>query len=54
MDPFKVYKDNTVKGQTRTISFDASVNMLNGKVAAASEAFRIDKDTRLKPDLVTD
>jgi polyisoprenoid-binding protein YceI len=50
----KIEGELTVKGQTRTISFDASVNMLNGKVTAASEAFRIDKDTSLKLDLITD
>jgi polyisoprenoid-binding protein YceI len=44
----------TMKGQTKTISFDASVNMLKGKVAASSEAFRIDGNTSLKLDLVTD
>ncbi len=44
----------TMKGQTKTISFDASVNMLKGKVAASSEAFNIDSNTRLKLDLVTD
>jgi len=50
----KIEGELTMKGQTKTISFDASVNMLNGKVAASSEAFRIDKDTSLKVDLVTD
>jgi polyisoprenoid-binding protein YceI len=49
----KIEGELTMKGQTKTISFDASVNMLNGKVAASSEAFRIDKDTSLKVDLVT-
>jgi polyisoprenoid-binding protein YceI len=50
----KIEGELTVKGQTRIISFDASVNMLNGKVAAASDAFMIDKDTNLKLDLITD
>jgi polyisoprenoid-binding protein YceI len=50
----KIEGELTMKGQTKTISFDASVNMLNGKVAASSEAFRIDRDTSLKLDLVTD
>jgi hypothetical protein len=50
----KIEGELTIKGQTKTISFDASVNMLNGKVAASSESFRIDKDTSLKLDLVTD
>jgi hypothetical protein len=44
----------TVKGQTKSISFDASVNILNGKVAASSEAIPIDNNTSLKLDLVTD
>lgn len=43
----------TIKGQTKTISFDASVNMLKGKVAASSEAFSIDSNTSLILDLVT-
>jgi polyisoprenoid-binding protein YceI len=50
----KIEGELTIKGQTKTISFDASVNMLNGKVAASSDAFRIDKDTSLKLDLITD
>ena len=50
----KIEGELTMKGQTKTISFDASVNMLKGKVAATSEAFRIDKDTSLKLDLITD
>ncbi len=50
----KIEGELTMQGHTRTLSFDASVNMLNGKVAAASDDFRIDKDTSLKLDLVTD
>jgi hypothetical protein len=50
----KIEGELTIKGQTKTISFDASVNILNGKVAASSDTFRIDRDTRLKLDLVTD
>ena len=50
----KIEGELTIKGQTKTISFDASVNMLNGKVAASSASFMIDKDTSLKLDLVTD
>ena len=50
----KIEGELTMKGQTKTISFDASVNMLNGKVAASSEAFRIDKDTSMKLDIITD
>jgi polyisoprenoid-binding protein YceI len=50
----KIEGEITLKGQTKTISFDASVNMLNGKVTASSEAFRIDRDTSLKLDLITD
>ena len=50
----KIEGELTMKGQTKTISFDASVNMLNGKVAASSAVFSIDKDTSMKLDLVTD
>jgi len=50
----KIEGELTMKGLTKTISFDASVNMMKGKVAASSETFRIDKDTSLKLDLVTD
>lgn len=50
----KIEGELTMKGQTKTISFDASVNMLKGKVAASSEAFSIDNNTSLKLDLVTD
>jgi len=49
----KIEGELTMKGQTKTISFDASVNMLNGKVAASSEAFRIDKDTSMRLDIIT-
>jgi hypothetical protein len=50
----RIVGDLTVKGQTKTISFDASVNMLKGKVSASSAPIRIDEDTSLKLDLVTD
>jgi hypothetical protein len=50
----KIEGELTIKGQTRTISFDASINMLKGKVTASSDTFRINKDTSLKLDLVTD
>jgi hypothetical protein len=50
----KIEGELTIKGQTKTISFDASVNMLKGKVSASSSPIRIDKDTSLKLDLVTD
>ncbi len=50
----KIEGELTVKGETKPISFDASVNMLKGKVAASSEAFSIDRDTSVKLDLVTD
>jgi hypothetical protein len=50
----KIEGELTIKGQTKTISFDASINVLKGKVAASSETFRIDKDTSLKLDFVTD
>jgi polyisoprenoid-binding protein YceI len=50
----KIEGELTMKGQTKTISFDASVNMLKGKVAASSEAFNIDSNTSVKLDFVTD
>jgi hypothetical protein len=49
----KIEGELTMKGQTKTISFDASVNMLNGKVAASSEEFSIDSHTSLQIELVT-
>ncbi len=49
----KIEGELTMKGQTKTISFDASVNMLNGKVAASSEEFSIDSNTSLQIELVT-
>jgi polyisoprenoid-binding protein YceI len=50
----KIEGELTIKGQTKPISFDASINMLKGKIAASSEIFRIDRNTSLKLELVTD
>ena len=49
----KIEGELTIKGETKPVSFNASVNMLKGKVVASSDNFRIDGDTSLKFDLVT-
>ncbi len=50
----KIVGDLTIKGQTKTISFDASVNILNGKVAASSQPFKIDNNTSMQIELITE
>jgi polyisoprenoid-binding protein YceI len=47
--------DLTMKGKTHKISFEASVSILNGKVAISSQPFMLDKskDITLAIDLVT-
>jgi polyisoprenoid-binding protein YceI len=50
----KIEGELTMMGHTKTISFDASVNILNGKVAASSQAFRIDNNTSMQIELVTE
>jgi hypothetical protein len=50
----KIEGELTLKGQTKTISFDASVNILNGKVAASSQEFRIDNNTSMQIELITE